>query len=241
MKARISDMKRRIAEDIVNSGQKGVTRTHLMQRFRLSTSDLETLLSTLLMEQVIKQQQDPARRFGRPALRYYAPSVELAAVPSNPPAMPILPFGEAPTARSSPCQVCGVAIPLPEIGRPHVYCSDACRRASRDGGPEVKEFFDRTTDPRTRARVGLCIVMADLCVRGFQIAVDFFSAPTRLIVHDGEGITFLDVIVISDSGHFPPPEDYESVAFVYRDGKIVYTGRQPLITVTAINTVEGTK
>jgi hypothetical protein len=230
MKARFPDMKQRVAEFIINSGSRGVTRTQLMQRFQVRTGDLELVLSALLLDKKIKQQMNPKQYpLGRPAMRYYASDVELELIPEEKPVMPILPFG-APPARSSPCQVCGVAIPLPEVGRPHVYCSETCRRASRDGGPEVKDLLTRATDPRTRARVGLCLVMADLSVRGFQVATDLFGAASRLIVHDGTGVAFLDIFVIPDSGYFPPPEDYDSVALVYRDGRIVYAGRQPLVS-----------
>jgi len=229
MKAQFSDMKQRVVEFIANSGVHGVTRTQLMQRFQVRTADLELLLTPLLLEKKIKQQMDPKRRaIGRPAMRFFAPDVELELIPNEKPAMPILPFG-APPARSSPCQVCGVAIPMPEVGRPHVYCSETCRRASRDGGPEVKDLLARASDPRTRARVGLCLVMADLSIRGFQIATDLFGATSRLIVHDGAGVAFLDVFMLPDSGYFPPPDDYNSVALVYRDGRIAYAGRQPLI------------
>lgn len=229
MKARFPDLKARVAEFICNSGQQGVTRTQVMQRFQVRTSDLDLILSPLLLEKKIKQQMDPKRSaLGRPAMRFYGPEVELELTPEAKPVIPVLPFG-APTARNSTCQVCGVAIPLPEAGRPYVYCSEECRRASRDGSYTLRDFIARAKDPRVSARVGMCLVMADLSMRGFQVAIDLFGPLTRLIVHDGAGVAFLDVLVIPDSGYFPPPEEFTSVAFVYRDGRIVYAGRQPLV------------
>ncbi len=231
MKAHSPTLKLRVEEFITKAGSTGVTKTQVMQRFQLKAVDVEMLLGVLLTEKRIKQQFDPARRLGRPALRLFAPTVELEPVPltrAEKSDIPVLPFGVPPT-RSSPCQVCGAAIPMPEVGRPYVYCSDACRRASRDGGATLKDFLARATDARIFARAALCLVMADLSIRGFQIAGDVFGPALRLIVHDNTGLLFLDVVVIPDSGHFPPPENYDSAAFVYRDGRIVYTGRTPLV------------
>lgn len=227
----LPDLKRRLVDFIRNAGRNGVTRSQLLTRFQVRRDQLDMALSPLLIEHRIKQQMDPRKRaLGRPALRFYSPDVELELTPEEKPAMPILPFGDPPAAGSSPCQVCGVAIPLPEAGRPYLYCSDACRRISREGGATLKDFVARAADDaRKLARVGLCLVMADLSIRGYQLAGDIFGATSRLIVHDNMGVTFLDVFVIGDNGYFPPPEDYESVAFVYRDGRIVYGGREPLI------------
>lgn len=232
MKAWNPTLKPRVEEFITKAGAVGVTKTQVMQRFQLKAADVEHLLGELLTEKRIKQQLDPARKLGRPALRLFAPTVELEPIPlttTAKPGIPSLPFG-APQARSSPCQVCGAAIPMPEVGRPYVYCSDACRRATRDGGATLKDFLARAThDPRLFARAALCLVMADLSIRGFQIAGDVFGPALRLIVHDNTGLLFLDVVVMPDSGYFPPPENYDSAAFVYRDGCIVYTGRNPLV------------
>ena len=230
MKPASNTLKNRVLDFIVVAGSRGVTRTQLMQRFQIRSQALDLVLNPLVAEKRIKQQHDPKRHtLGRPALRFYAPDVELDLTPTEKPAMPVLPFGEAPAARTSNCQTCGVAIPLPEVGRPHVFCSDACRRASRDGGLTVRDFIGRTSDARILARVALCLVMADLTIRGFQVAVDLFGPLLRLVVHDGAGIAFLDVLLIGESGHFPPPDTYESVAYVYRDGRIVYSGRAPLV------------
>lgn len=242
MKPPVSGLKGRIAEFICEAGQAGVTKTQLMQRFQVKTADLETVLGPLLMEKRIQQRQDLKRRLGRPATRFYDASIELAAIPLTPeekPAMPSLPFG-APPARCSSCQVCGAAIPLPEVGRPYVYCSDACRRAARDGGETLRDFLARASDMRLFTRAAFCLVMADLSIRGFQVAGDLFGPMLRLLVHDNAGVTFLDVVVISDSGHFPPSDTYDSAAYVYRDGRITYTGRQPLIQEATPEVVEET-
>jgi len=233
MQASFPDLKTRVLTFIVKAGAEGVTRTQIMQRFQTRTKALDLLLAPLLIEQKIKQVQDTKRwGLGRPAMRFYAAGVELELTPAKKPATPILPFGAPPT-RSSTCQTCGVAIPLPEVGRPHVFCSEACRKAARDGEglPTLQDLLRRALDPRTRARVGLALVLADLSIRGFQVAIDLFGATTRLLVHDGVGSTFLDVFVLSDSGSFPGIEDYESVALVYRDGRIIYAGRQPLVDI----------
>lgn len=232
MKANFPDMKKRVLDFIRENGSRGATRTQLMQRFQVRTSDLDLVLAPLLTDHRIKQIQDPRRRaLGRPAMRFYSAEVELELTPETKPATtPILAFGATP-ARSSSCQTCGVAIPLPEVGRPHVYCSEKCRRAARDGDglPTCQDLLRRAPDPRVRARVGLCLVLADLCIRGFQVATDFFGPTTRLLVHDGTGAAWLDVLVIPDSGFFADPNTYESVALVYRSGQILYAGRQPLV------------
>ena len=232
MKALNPDIKKRIVDYVRSTGQVGVTRSQLLQRFQqLRSSDLNVLLDPLLRERHLKQQVDnKPYTLGRRAMRFFAPEVELALTAPEKRAMPThLPL-EGPPARSSPCQVCGAAIPMPETGRPYVYCSDACRRAAHDGGETVKAFLARAThDARLFARAALCLVMADLSIRGFQIAGDVFGPALRLIVHDNTGLLFLDVVVMPDSGYFPPPENYDSAAFVYRDGRIVYTGRNPLV------------
>lgn len=241
MQARFPDLKTRILDFILKAGSEGVTRTQIMQRFQTRTGALDMLLAPLLIEGKIKQVQDAKRwALGRPAMRFYGIAVELELTPTTKPVTPILPFG-TPPARSSICQTCGVAIPLPEVGRPHVFCSEACRKAARDGEglPTLQDLLRRATDPRVRARVGLLLVMADLCIRGFQIAIDLFGATTRLLVHDGAGSTFLDVFVLSDSGSFTGIDEYDSVALVYRDGRIVYAGRQPLVTATSEETENG--
>jgi hypothetical protein len=241
MEARFPDLKSRIVEFIIAAGGAGVTRTQIMQRFQTRTKDLDMLLAPLLIDRKIRQVQDEKKNaLGRPAMRFYGMAVEVALTPAVKPDTPILPFG-APPARSSTCQTCGVAIPLPEVGRPYVYCSESCRRAARDGDglPTMQDLLARAKDPRVRARVGLILVMADLCVRGFQVAIDLFNTTTRLLVHDGAGSTFLDVFVIPDSGSFTAIDEYESVALVYRDGRIVYAGRQPLIPTTPEGTANG--
>jgi predicted nucleic acid-binding Zn ribbon protein len=231
MKAPFPDIKKRIVDYVRSTGKVGVTKSQLLQRYqKLRSADLDAVLTPLVTEGHLKQQTDAkAYALGRPAVRFFAPEVELALTAPEKPAMPIHRPLEPLPARSTPCKVCGAAIPMPETGHPYVYCSDACKRASRDGGATLKDFLARATDARIFARAALCLVMADLSIRGFQIAGDVFGPALRLIVHDNTGLLFLDVVVIPDSGHFPPPENYDSAAFVYRDGRIVYTGRTPLV------------
>ena len=232
MKAGTPELKNRIVGYLQEVGSRGATRSELLQRFQLRTATLDLYLGPLLAERRIKQRLDERKRaLGRPAMRFYAAEVELQLTAvAKPDTIPIAPLG-APvlSARKSICQVCGVAIPLPDMGRPYVYCSDDCRRAAHDGGATLRDFLSRTTEPRALARAALCLVAADLTIRGFQVAGDMFNAVTRLIVHDGENLAFLEVVVLPDSGYFPPPDQYPSVAFVYRDGRVVYTGRQPLV------------
>jgi hypothetical protein len=66
-------------------------------------------------------------------------------------------------------------------------------------------------------------------MRGFSVARDFFYGSSRIWVSDEKGAIPLIVMSISNKGAFPNPNDFESMAAVYQDGRIEYSGRNPIV------------
>jgi hypothetical protein len=211
----------------------GVKRSQALHRFQCPTAQLDEALKPLLEEGEIIEWTE-RKKSGRPCTHFFHRDYASELTPFAPStSIPIA--DETDTRRSSPCKVCGVAIPTPELGRPYSYCSPACRRAARDGGRTLADFLTPAIDPRVFAEVATLLVMADLIMRGFRIGRELFRAGSHILVLDERGMCTLTVIPVGQSGAFPDPKEYEAMAAVYRDGQIAYGGRVPLVVETVNN------
>ena len=93
----------------------------------------------------------------------------------------------------------------------------------------MRAWLARAVDSRVFAEVSICLVMADLLMRGFDVARSLFVPGPRILVSDRSTGRFIDVVPIGLEGHFPNPDDYETMAGVYLDGHIIYAGRDNFI------------
>jgi hypothetical protein len=228
-------LKAKLVTYIQKAGDDGVPRTKLLHRFKCKTVELDKSLMPLLETGEILEWTDK-NGLGRPVTRYYHKNNTGGLTALSQVAIPVA--TEIPT-RSTPCQVCGAAIPSPEHGRPFSYCSPACRRASREGGRTLTEFFLPAADPCVFAEAAVPYVITDLIMRGFRVAREFYRTASTLLVLDGQGgICTLTVVAVGRTGTFPDPLEFESMAAVYRDGRIVYGGRIPLVPSAPEETLE---
>ena len=109
------------------------------------------------------------------------------------------------------------------------FCSEECRQRDKQGGPRLADLLASATDPRVYAQVALLLVTIDLRLRGFHVLSDPMLAGSQLMVADDCTGLWLQVISISSTGYFPPLDTYDCVAAVYRDGRIQYGGKNPLV------------
>jgi hypothetical protein len=222
-------LKAKLLEHLKRVGASGASRTELLQRFRCSREELDKILEPLVGQGEIRTWID-TKSLGRPATRYYDKLITLDL--TAPIVESKIPFKEVdePTKRSTLCRVCGVAIPIPDTGHPFYYCSERCKRSAHANGSTLQEFLFRAGDPRVFAEAAILLVMADLVIRGFRVGRGLFQTGSRILVTDDQdAVCFLDVIPISLDGTFPNPDEYASMAAVYRDGRIVYGGKHPIV------------
>jgi hypothetical protein len=222
----------KLVQIITESGHAGVTHSHLLLATRLKTRELADLLKPLEDDFTIVSRRLRTTEFGlgrqprRYWLRDFAPK-ELLTAPA-PGDTPTLEPGTAPP-KGETCKQCGGAIPSRGPGRLPDYCSIACRNLAAEGGLTLGRFLDRAHDPRVFAQLAILLVAMDLIARGLHVAFDLLLAGANLIVHDGTTPAIVTVVPLSNAGYFPPDEAYERMAAVYRDGRIRYGGRDPLV------------
>jgi hypothetical protein len=213
-------LKVKIAPYLKEVGAKGALRTELLRRFNARADELDRTMTLMLNEGTVVALTKTTR--GRPCTTYYDKETVGDLTSAQEPAMPIEPEQDAPPQRCTYCRTCGRAIAVPPSGHPYVYCSRACKA----GGLTMRAFLaPAVPDPRTFSSIAVLLVMADLLMRGFSVARDAFIAGPRILVTDHEIGRYLDVVPIGLDGRFPDPQDYESMAGVYQDGRIVYGGR----------------
>lgn len=229
-------LKARLVLKITQAESAGMSRTELMQSLRCTRDELDTVLQPLLAVNELREWTD-LKSLGRPATRYYAKGFALELAAEKNEALPITEFATR-LKRTTICKICGVAIPVPDLGHPYSYCSERCKRVSREGGTTLREFLFRAGEPRTFAEAAILLVMADLVIRGFRVGRDLFQGGSRILVMDHEGSCYLDVVPISSEGSFPNPEEFVAMAAVYRDGRIVYGGRNPIVVTENENVPE---
>ena len=217
---------------IREAGPAGITHTQLLQATRYKTNDVASLIKPFEDEFQIVSRQVRKSEFGlgRQPRRYwhkdFAPEEVLTAL--APSATPTLEPGTVPP-KGGTCRQCGGAIPSRGPGRLPDYCTPACRNLAMEGGVTLGRFLDRAQDPRVFAQVAILLVVMDLTCRGFHVALDLFLHGANIIIHDNVNPVILTVLPISDAGYLPPDDQYERMAAVYRDGRIKYGGRDPLI------------
>jgi hypothetical protein len=222
-------LKFKLSSYLAKVGEKGAKRTYLMQRFACRADELDRAVVALLAEGAIVAWVTPGR--GRPATAYYNKKAVAHLTPPDDLTVqsdrdiPISPEPGEPSTRTTSCKTCGKAIPMPAVGRPFVFCSRACK----SGGYTMRAFLSRAVEPRAFAEVSICLVMADLIMRGYDIARHVFVSGPRILVTDNEVARYIDVVPIGLNGHFPNPQEFEMMAGVYRDGRIVYAGRNCFI------------
>jgi hypothetical protein len=228
-------LKPKLIHHLKKAGETGSTRTHLLQRLKCTAKELDAALLIFIASHEIIEWTDE-QGLGRPSTHYYHKDHAAGLAAFRNIAIPIA--TEVPY-RSTPCKVCGIAIPSPEKGRPYDYCSPACRRTSREGGRTFTEFFAPAVDPCVFAEAAVLYVMADLIIRGFRVAREFYRTASNILVLDDQGgICSLTVVTVNLNGTFPDPLEFESMAAVYRDGRIAYGGRVPLVPPAPEETLE---
>jgi hypothetical protein len=213
---------------IRNAGSTGVTKTQLLQTTRVRTSLLTSVLTQLVHAGILIARQDHGEySLGRQPVRYWR--AELA------PPLTVPDLGDIPTLepgeiapKGTACDQCGTAIPYVS-GRPPKQCSDACRELAARGGIRVADLFAQVKDPLAFGQCATLLVTIDLISRGFRVTPLVYQSGPNLVVFDDESAVLLTVVPISQAGYFPPPEEYNSMAAVYRDGRIKYGGRNPLV------------
>jgi len=226
-------LRARILLELQDAASAGKTKTELLQATRASTDRITPILDTLIDEFVIVARVERKRAFalGRPVTRYWL--AEHAPTDLTAPPVSAIPEDnrepEEPAPAGRTCGECGAAMPT-SLGRPRDYCSDSCKRLARAGGVMVADFMARARNPQTFARLARLLVQMDLLCYGFQVTPAVDAGAGILLVYDGKGATVLHVIPIAPEGFFPPTAEFPSAALVYRDGRIVYGGKDPLVT-----------
>lgn len=227
----VTTLKIKLLSYLKRRAEKGASHSQLLQRFQRNcrTAELTTVLEPLVASaQVIKWID--TQRAGRPCRMYYhRDHVPVLTSPVD--VEPPTDNNEGPVStRTSLCQVCGVAIPLPKKGHPYAYCSKRCKSEAR-AGTTLRQFLLPATDPRIFAEVATCLVMADLIMRGFRVGREMFRGGGSVLVADDLGVCQLTVVTISFSGTFPDLQQFEAAAAVYRDGRIYYGGKNPIVVM----------
>ena len=215
------------------AGTEGLTKTRLLQLAHCKTDVLAKALKIeedafhIVGRQMRKSEFGLGRQPHRYWLKEFAPQEILTAqAPSVTPTLDPEP-GAAPP-RGGTCRQCGGAIASRGPGSLPEYCSPACRSLATEGGLTLGRFLDRAHDPLVFAQLTVLLVEMDLLCRGYYVARDTLYPGARLIVHNGTDAVFLTVIPLASSGYLPPANTYACMAIVYRDGRIVYGGTNPL-------------
>jgi hypothetical protein len=204
-------------------GPKGAQRTHLLQRFAAKAAELDRTMKILLAEGKVVAWTVETK--GRPCTTYYDAEVAKTLTPPENQVTPEEPTELNLDKPGSTCKTCGRFIAAPVRGRPYVYCSQLCRR----GGNSMQAFLARAqSDVRVFAEVALLLVMADLRMRGYDVARPFYRTGQRVLVTDDAGGAFLDIVPLGIDGRLIDLNEYQAAAAVFRDGRIVYGGREPI-------------
>ena len=210
----------------------GLTKSELLQKTRERRDRLNSILEDALraFDVVARQARKARASLGRQPTRYwlarFAPTDLTAPTIEDIPQLDLEPGASLPDGDI--CRQCGRAMPDREgPGRPLVYCSDACAHLAKAGSVTVADFMARAADPRIFAQLARLLVWMDLLCRGYRVVPAVEGGA--LIVYDEQSAAVVNVVPISESGYFPPADEYDSMAAVYRDGRIVYGGRNSLV------------
>jgi hypothetical protein len=225
-------VKIRIRIELQEAKSAGRTRTELLNALRVPRDLLAAAIDEMITEFEIAAHVMRKRAFalGRPVTRYWLCAYAPADLTPPPPSDIASPTEEAaPSGRT--CRQCGVAI----AKRGPAYCSKPCERLAQAGSVTVADFMGRARDPMTFARCARLLVEMDLLCRGFQ-ATPAVDGGCLLLVFDASGAAaVLHVFPLADVGGLPPLQEYTHAACVYRDGRIAYGGKIPLVTVPELS------
>ena len=227
----MKDQRPRLLSRLEVAGNTGCTKTELSHFMQIGSDHLNLLLRELIDRfEVIGVRMPKKHGFGRPAYRFwhkeFAPKDLGVLTPAAPGDIPVLEPGEPPPTGGTCCR-CGRPTPIVLDGQPLRFCSDACRESE---GLTLLSIAEHMTSPADWGKLARLFVLLDLTVRGFKVGFDPFEPTGQLLVYDLAGaIAVLSVLPIAQSGHFPPLDDYNSVALVYRDGRVQYAGKNPLV------------
>lgn len=229
-------IKVKVYRELTDAGSKGRTKTELLQAIRVRSRLLTEVLDQMYtaFEIVSMSMRKRAFALGRPVMRYWLsefapkdltplqPSVTVAVSSETPEPAPA-----APTPRYT-CRQCGAATST------RGYCSEACERLAQAGGLTVADFLARTPDPLTFARCARRLVEMDLLCRGFEVSPALEQGSVLLIYDASGSAAVMHVLPVISSGNLPANDGgYEHAAFVFRDGRIRYGGRIPLVNDNA--------
>jgi len=219
---------------IREAGAEGLIKTRLLQITRAPTRLLTQVLNELVHAGLLVARQGRSDKWslGRQPMRYWRTELAPPLTVPDPGDIPVLEPGVDPLSeckKGKTCEQCGAAIPYTP-GRQPRHCSDTCRELAAHGGVRVTDLLSRATDPLVFGQCATLLVTIDLLCRGFQATPLVYQSGANLIVYDNDAAVLLTVVPISDAGYFPAPEEYNSLAAVYRDGRIKYGGRNPLVT-----------
>lgn len=215
---------------IREAGVDGLIKTKLLQMTRARTGLLTQILNELVHAGLLVARQGRSGKWslGRQPMRYWRTELAPPLTVPDPGDIPILELGADPP-KGTTCEQCGAAIPYAP-GRQPRHCSDTCRELAAHGGVRVVDLLSRAKDPLVFGQCATLLVTIDLLCRGFQVTPLVYQSGANLIVYDHDSAVLLTVIPISEAGYFPPPEGYNSLAAVHRDGRIKYGGKNPLVT-----------
>lgn len=227
-------IKIKVRLELERAGTNGRTRTELLSALRVPRDVLSQVLDELIaaFEVASRSMRKRAFALGRPVTRYWLTAhAPKDLTPPPPSAMPVTdnasPDPGTPSGRT--CRQCGVAIPRRGLGPVPNYCSDACKQLARAGGVTVADFLARASNPLVFARCARRLVEIDLLCRGLEASPVLDQGGFLAVYDNGGNAALLHVVPISDAGAVPVLDEYTHAACVYRDGRIVYGGRVPLV------------
>jgi hypothetical protein len=229
-KINIETIKIRLRIELQEAKSEGRTRTELLTALRVPTDLLSSAIDEMIATFEIATYVMRKREFalGRPVTRYWLRECAPTDL-TPPPPSDISTVTEDAAPSGYTCRQCGVAVAK------RGYCSEPCQRLAQAGGVTVTDFMARAHNPLTFARCARLLVEMDLLCRGFQVtpAVD---GGGLLLVFDASGsAAVLHVFPLADAGGLPPLQEYTHAACVYRDGRIVYGGKIPLVSVPELS------
>lgn len=217
---------------IQDAKQAGVIRTRLMQKFSIRAATLNKALEGLLADHIIIACEEPVKQYslGRVPTRYFHKDHLPPDLTLSPADDISLPDSVIPTDGYT-CRQCGRAMARVKnaaAGRPPVYCSPECKVAHVSQKGPMRTFLVRPMLPRIWAHVAVCLVVADVMIRGLKVA-PFDPMTQWLFVYDDQkNAAPLYIFSVNEEGIIPDTNEYSSCAVVFRDGRIVYAGQHPL-------------
>lgn len=231
--AKMTKLQIRIFQFVDRAETAGVTKSDLFRRFSgTRKQELDAALLGLLENFELYEVLDEESNQGRKPLRYYTKTHRPDAEMEEVEVLPLI-LASQRTQPGKVCRQCGQATPTSGQGRPAEFCSLECRKSYREGGITLCKFLERAQDPRVFAQAAFMLAALDAYLHGYNIAFELFGLTSFFATDDTGHATRVEVYPIRSDGHFiESVADCDCAALVYRNGKIVYTGKFPLVTKT---------